>query len=324
MDFKDLHTFAVVARMESFSKAALSLRIAQSALSRRVERLEHQFSLELLERHSRGARPTEVGLILLSKIEHLENEMRKVKQDMLSLKTQLSGEIRLVLPHGVVQFLGSRIVEKYREKHPGIKLTIIEGTSACNYQAVLEGTADVGLVYDLEAMSDMVTTPLFIERRLLVGPAQSQNNLPSLSNLVSYDATELSKLPLILPVRPHSIRLAVENAARRCGISLNVTLEVDGLSALKTLVKNGLGYTVLPYGPVHPEIASGALVAVPIINPRLECLVEMVHRKDRQNSRAMQSLNSIVREILLSNGVSPFWRAAEEADVAPLLESVQT
>jgi LysR family nitrogen assimilation transcriptional regulator len=316
MDFKDLHTFAVVAHLESFSKAALRLRIAQSALSRRVERLEHQFGLVLLERHSRGVRPTEVGLALLNKIEHLEIEMKKVTQYMISLKTQLSGEVRLALPHGVIQFLGSRIVAKYREKHPDVKLTIVEGNSAHNHEAVLEGGADAGLVYDLEAALETVVTPLFIERRLLIGPAESQNDLPSILYLNSYEATQLSKLPLILPTHPHHIRLAVENAAQRCGISLNVSLEVDGLSALKTLVKNGLGYTVLPYGPVHVEIAAGTLSAVPIINPSLECIVGMVHRKDRQNSRAIASLKSIIREILSSLGDSPFWRPAQE--VAPL------
>jgi LysR family transcriptional regulator, nitrogen assimilation regulatory protein len=311
MDFKDLHTFAVVARMESFSRAASRLRIAQSALSRRVERLEHQFGLALLERHSRGVRPTEAGLALLDKIEYLENEIKKIKQDMLAWKTQLNDEIKLALPHGVVQFLGSRIVAKYRETLPGVRLSIAEGNSASNYQAVLEGTADASLVYDLEATSETVVTPLFIERRLLVGPAESPNDLPSISALASYDATQLSRIPLILPTRPHHIRLAVEDAAQRCGITLNVSLEVDGLSALKTLVKNGLGYTVLPYGPVHLEIAAGTLAAVPITNPSLECLVGMAYRKDRQNSRAILSLNSIIHEILLSLGHSPFWRIAE-------------
>ena len=65
MDFRDLEVFITVGKLQSFSRAAAHLRCAQSALSRRVRRLEHLFGTPLLERHGRDVRLTETGLILL-------------------------------------------------------------------------------------------------------------------------------------------------------------------------------------------------------------------------------------------------------------------
>ena len=52
MNFEDLNAFVIVAKLRSFSKAAVQLRIAQSSLSKRVQRLEHKFGVELLKRHA--------------------------------------------------------------------------------------------------------------------------------------------------------------------------------------------------------------------------------------------------------------------------------
>jgi LysR family nitrogen assimilation transcriptional regulator len=224
------------------------------------------------------------------------------------------GEIRLALPHGVIQFLGSNIVEKYRERCPDVKLSIVEGKSSNNYDAVVDGIVDAGMVYAPEEGAEVNVLPLFFERRLVIGPIEPGKDIASIRGFETYPATKLSLLPLILPSRPHHIRLAVEDAARKCGIALNVALDIDGLSALKTMVRNGLGYTVLPYGPVHMEITAGTLAAIPIVNPTLECMVGIVYRKDRQSSRALAGLIAVIRDIVQALGHTRFWRPAESSD----------
>src|SRR3546814_8066429 len=52
-------------------------------------------------------------------------------------------------------------------------------------------------------------------------------------------------LPLILPGRPHSLRLLVEHTLTERCIPLNLKLQVDGLAMIRALVANGEGYTVL-------------------------------------------------------------------------------
>src|SRR5690606_33409466 len=59
--FEDLRAFVVVVQHGSFAKAAADLCIAQSALSKRVQRIEHRMGAALLERRARGVALTEAG-----------------------------------------------------------------------------------------------------------------------------------------------------------------------------------------------------------------------------------------------------------------------
>ncbi len=74
MDVRDLTAFAALARQQSFARAALQLRVAQSALSRRVQRLERVLGLPLFERHLRGVRLTEAGTLRLERAEKVVKE----------------------------------------------------------------------------------------------------------------------------------------------------------------------------------------------------------------------------------------------------------
>ena len=65
MNFEDLNAFVVVARQRSFSRASTELRVAVSALSKRVQRLEHAMGCELLVRHSKGVSLTSAGGVVL-------------------------------------------------------------------------------------------------------------------------------------------------------------------------------------------------------------------------------------------------------------------
>ncbi|MBL8387849.1 MAG: LysR family transcriptional regulator [Hydrogenophaga sp.] len=59
--FDDLRAFVAVAKSDSISKAAVTLRLAQPALSRRLMRLERCIGTRLIERHAQGIKLTQAG-----------------------------------------------------------------------------------------------------------------------------------------------------------------------------------------------------------------------------------------------------------------------
>jgi LysR family nitrogen assimilation transcriptional regulator len=76
MDYKDVLAFLAVARLESYSRAAEELHLAQSALSWRVMRLEHAQGVNLFERQPRGVRPTKAGEILVQRARNCARSSR--------------------------------------------------------------------------------------------------------------------------------------------------------------------------------------------------------------------------------------------------------
>ena len=66
-EIEDMTTFVEVVRGLSFSRAAQSLNISKSMVSRRLARLEEGFGARLLDRTTRGVRPTDAGIELLER-----------------------------------------------------------------------------------------------------------------------------------------------------------------------------------------------------------------------------------------------------------------
>src|SRR5215510_10849621 len=65
MDLNELRTFVAIARLGSFSRAAVALRRSQPAISRRIDLLEHELGVPLFERLREGAALTDAGAVLL-------------------------------------------------------------------------------------------------------------------------------------------------------------------------------------------------------------------------------------------------------------------
>ena len=59
--FRDLQTMLAVAEAGSFRKASQSLQVGQSAITRRVQKLENALGVSLSERQATGARLTVAG-----------------------------------------------------------------------------------------------------------------------------------------------------------------------------------------------------------------------------------------------------------------------
>src|SRR5260370_37854180 len=71
MELRHLRYFLAVAEALNFTKAAELLRVAQPALSRRVQDLEEEIGVDLLKRGPRGVILTAEGKPFLEKLRHL-------------------------------------------------------------------------------------------------------------------------------------------------------------------------------------------------------------------------------------------------------------
>src|SRR3546814_16398204 len=102
-------------------------------------------------------------------------------------------------------------------------------------------------------------------------------------------------LPLILPGRPHSLRLLVEHTLTERCIPFNLKLQVDGLAMIRALVANGEGYTVLTYGSVYVEVQAGRLSARPL-ETEIAWTLAIARRLDQGKSRTEQHVTRVTRD----------------------------
>jgi LysR family nitrogen assimilation transcriptional regulator len=305
MDFQDLEAFIHVARQGGFSQAAAQRRIAQSALSRRVGRLEHQLSVKLFARHGRGVRLTEEGIALLSRAEGLMTELQSIERDVLVLASEPTGDVRLAFTPTAAQILAPLVVEDLRQRWPRITLHIREGFSGSIHDWVVEQKVDLALLYNPESTAQVEVIPFVREPVYLVAPAVDRSIHRHLMKNGQFRLKHIGSLPLILPSHSHSLRVLLERFAAERRLALNIVNEVDGMRATKGMVEAGLGYTFFSYAGVYEEVLGGSLKIFPV-SPALSWYLALVQRHNAPRSRALLEVRKTIEKkmhLLLRRGL---------------------
>ncbi len=252
MDLKQLEYFVRVAELGSFTRASIALGIAQPALSRQIRLLEVELRQNLLTRNGRGALPTEAGNLLLQHGRGILHQVDVAREELGAVRGALAGRVSIGLPPSLSRLITVPLIRAFRERLPQAHLTLTEGFSVLMAEGLRVGNLDMAVLYNAEHSPEVEMTTLHTEELVLisrntsakvdVGPSAQQHALqrPFIT------LAEVADLPLILPSRPNAFRILVEGEMIAIHRKPVITLEVDGLNAILSLVKEGMGHAVLP------------------------------------------------------------------------------
>lgn len=312
MLFEDLQAFIVVANTSSFSKAALRLRIAQSSLSKRVQRLEHHFGVALLHRHGRGVSLTESGTVLLARAEKLVHEMEEVELDVRGIMTESVGTVRIAMPPATGPALAPRVFQQCLADHPRIVPQLRESTSDTIHDWLSSGELDLALIYNPEHGPDFEVQPLVTEPLFVIAPGMDKATGRAASYPGHFGIDDLAHLPLILPRSPHSIRVLVERLCAGNGIQPNILYESDSIRSTKGIVERGLGCTVFSKSSLADELADGRLQAIPFTSALLSWTLCLAHTRRDNISLAVMSVKRIILQQVNELLKEGFWPDGRE------------
>jgi LysR family nitrogen assimilation transcriptional regulator len=150
---------------------------------------------------------------------------------------------------------------------------------------------DLALLYNPAAAQNIRIVPIVSEPLYLIGAAPVGDS----QEQVTLDA--LASLPLILPHGNHSVRVAVEAAAARLGLAVNVALQVDASYSTMELVAQGMGYSIMPR-IVERAARLPALSWQKIVEPVLETTLCMVLPAQQPNNPLVTAAAEVVRTSL--------------------------
>jgi LysR family nitrogen assimilation transcriptional regulator len=125
----------------------------------------------------------------------------------------------------------------------------------------------------------------------LLGPVSD----PAGAGAGSVPASRLAQIPLILPSRPHGLRLLVDDSLSRIGISPSVQVEIDAMPSTLSLVESGVGYTILSYSCVHHLISAGRIRCWSIMEPTMTRSLVVATSSLRPMTKAAKALVAMVR-----------------------------
>ena len=160
LDVRRMRVLREVAAQGSFSAAAEALSFTQSAVSQHVAALERETGTQLVERGARGVRLTEAGRLLVSHADAILARIESAEDELAALAGLRGGRLRLISFQSGGATLAPRAVASFRERHPGVELSMIEAEPEESARRLRTGDADLALVYDYPAVPDMLPAEL--------------------------------------------------------------------------------------------------------------------------------------------------------------------
>lgn len=299
MIFEDLRAFVVVARNGSFAQAAVELCSAQSALSKRVRRLEQRMGAPLFERRARGVTLTPAGHTLLARAQRLVTEIGDMERDLSSFAQTPSGEVCIALPQRTSGLLAPPVVQRCRAELPLVKLAVLEGTPSNVHGWLMRGEADIAMTYNADLGSGYATRACFVEPLLLFASPRLAAEIFDGASVDRCTITDLARMPLVLPHKPHPIRVLVDRLTARNGLRPNIVYETDGNTTIRGLVEHGFGATLFSMGTSWSyAVETGNLVAVPFSSPLVNWKMYLASTRRETGALAVNRVREIVEQEL--------------------------
>jgi LysR family transcriptional regulator, nitrogen assimilation regulatory protein len=291
MDLKQLEYFVHVAELGSFTRASIELNIAQPALSRQVRMLEVELRQNLLSRNGRGVTTTEAGKLLLDHSRGILHQVARAREDLGRVSGALAGRVAVGLPPSAAKMMTVHLWREFSKRLPSATLSISEGLSHSMKEWLLAGRLDIAILYNPIPSPDLDTIPLAEEDLYLISPRTGKTKLTPIC------LKDIAALPLVIPNRPHSIRMLVETQMSAIGSRPLISMEIDGVTTTLDLVAEGAGHAILPKHAIGTTANPDAYLITPIVKPNLVNKVALATASGRTTTLTQEAMMKLIQEI---------------------------
>jgi len=280
----ELKLFREIAATRSMSKGAAHSGVSQSAASQHVQELERRLGVTLLDRTRRPLELTPAGKAYNDFCRDVLRREEDLALELEPLKRQVEGTLRVASIYSIGLSDMTRMQDEFAARYPTVQLQVEYMHPEKVYEAVLNDTADLGLVSYPHARREIAAIAWREEEMHVAVPPSH----PFAGRRVVHPA-DLSGQTFIGFDEDLSIRRELDRFFRAQGVDVNLAMHFDNIQTIKEAVVLGSGISILPARTMQAEIAQGRLVAVKLDAPGLVRPVGVVHRKRKKFSRAAQS-----------------------------------
>lgn len=303
MDLKQLAYFVRVAELGSFTRASIALDIAQPALSRQVRLLEVELRQNLLTRTGRGAIPTEAGKLLLNHGRGILHQVEVAREELAAVRGGLAGRVSIGLPPSLSKLITVPLTQAFRRQLPLAQLTLTEGFSVLMQEGLRVGNLDMAVLYNAERSPELEVSSLHTEELVLIsrrtGAKPASFKKASKGKRQTIGLAAVAELPLILPSRPNVFRILIEGEMITIGCKPQITLEVDGLNAILSLVREGMGHAVLPSYTLSNVEDTEPFTLRSIHSPRIMSELMLVRSSRRASTDTQKKAVEVVTSVVV-------------------------
>ena len=295
------HIFATVAKCRNISAAARELYISQPAISKAISRLESNLNTSLFVRSSRGVKLTESGEILYHQVETAFSAISQGEEQLRKIHELGIGHLSIGVSSTLCKYVLLPYLSNFTKENPHIQISISCQSSYQTFQALENGSVDIGLVGEYEKQDKIEFVPLMEIQDCFVCTQRYLDNLyKRFSFSVLNDSSEiLSHANLMLLDKENITRQYVEKYLFSEHISAAQTLEVTSMDLLIEFARIDLGVACVIRNFIQEDLDCGRLIELPLpiaIPPR------RIGFAFSNNSARTSAFNKFTENAFLING----------------------
>lgn len=248
MDLHQLRVFHAAIKSGGFTRAGEQLHLSQSTVSQHIKLLEAELGCSLFLRVGKRVLVTESGNVLLQYAERIFRELRNAEMAVREINALKRGTVRLGVGPTTLTYRMPPILRDYIRRFPQIELIVLAGSTEFLLDELKSQHLDLAIVISTAPLAGFHMTPLGREELVIV-----LNSKHPLAHQRTIEPAELSGLRFILYKRNTAMQNLIDRYFESLGVSPHINMEVENNEAIKSMVKAGLGASILPLCAVAKE-----------------------------------------------------------------------
>ena len=239
MDVDQLRAFCLLAEHKNYRVAAEHLFITQSALTKKIQRLEENIKAPLFERGRQGARLTQVGQTLLNEAQRLVHAFGKFQSLSKSVANGTQGH--LSIGFGISTFAcAPKYVAHFKQQFPKVNITLNDLHSQLQTDNLLSGELQVS--FNRLPVDPPLLSSLLFSEQLVIAVHQDEK----IDEKTFWQSLQKHPYLSLNPERGPGLSKQIQRYLHTHKIDLAVTQESDDILTLLALVTARLGFTIVP------------------------------------------------------------------------------
>lgn len=303
MDFRDLNYVLAISKYENITKAAKSLYITQSTLSKFLSSLEKELGQPLFRRVGHKYIPTFAGERFIATARSILLEKSNLDTELADILKNDIGVLNVAFPRMRCTYMLPGILPKFRELYPNVKINVYEGSSDENDQRLLNGHAEIAFY-----SKPQVTNPLLsydhirTEEMLICTPKDHpirQFAEPNPHSLYPKLDPALLKNELIIQLLPEQrTRQITDSYFKEHGVKFEKVMYTSSLPAIMELVSVGYGISFIFETHLRHHTFSHPIDCYSFGSPRMLSDFVVAHRKNSYLSSYVHDFIDIARNLM--------------------------
>ena len=242
LDWDKLRVFHAAAQAGSFTHAAETLHLSQSAISRQVSALEHDVGVPLFHRHARGLVLTEQGEMLFRTAHDVLMKLESIRSRLLETKDHPTGILRVTTTVGLGTGWLTERTKEFLDLYPEINLQLVFTNEELDLSM---RQADCAVRLRQPQQPDLIQRRLFTVHMHVCASRDYLDKHGTPQSVEDLDAHRIVTFGEPVPIYLGGLN-ALETVGRPDGEKRPSVLQINDLMSIRRAVKRGVGIAMLP------------------------------------------------------------------------------